>query len=150
MPPKYEETEEYKAEYRKLENQKSIERHDPAEIAGVRRGEPKTFLEAAQACVNPNIGDDKQSNKAYSTNCASCSIAFEAMQRGYDVEAVSGELPVIDEELSWETSGGFVNPADNSQCERIRINRQEIGCYDYFEKNMIVKKIKIIISYKVS
>lgn len=107
---KYEESEEYKKEYREREKQKSIERKDPDEIAGVKRGEPKTFLEAAQIGVNPNIGDNETTNTGYDNNCTSCALAFEAQQRGYDVEAVSGDLPIIDEKLSWDYSGGYIDP----------------------------------------
>jgi len=133
---KYEESEEYKKEYREREKQKSIERKDPDEIAGVKRGEPKTFLEAAQIGVNPNIGDNEKMNEGYNNNCTSSSVAFEAQQRGYDVEAVSGDLSIIDEGLALEDSGGFFDVVKEKPCEYDKINVKDISCYDYFEKNI--------------
>ena len=133
---KYKESEEYKKEYREREKQKSIERKDPEEIAGVKRGEPKTFLEIAKIGVNPNIGDNEKTNKGYDNNCTSCALAFEAQQRGYDVEAVSGDLPIIDEKLSWDYSGGYIDPVSKKTCNYSNISLDDTGCYDYFDKNM--------------
>jgi len=132
----YHESEEYKKEYRERENKKSIERKDPEEIAGVKRGEPKTFLEAAQIGVNPNIGDNEKTNEGYVNNCTSCVLAFEAQQRGYDVEAVSGDLAIIDEKLSWDYSGGYIDPVSKKPCNYSEVSLDDTGCYDYFDKNM--------------
>lgn len=133
---KYEESEEYKKEYRERENQKSIERQDPEEIAGVKRDEPKTFLESAQRGVNPNIGDNEKTNEGYGNNCTSCALAFEAQQRGYDVEAVSGDLPIIDDNLSHDYSGGYIDPISKKKCNYSEVSLDDTGCYDYFDKNM--------------
>ncbi len=133
---KYEENEEYKKEYREREKQKSIERKDPDEIAGVKRGEPKTFLEAAQIGVNPNIGDNEKTNVGYDNNCTSCALAFEAQQRGYDVEAVSGKLPIIDDKLSWDYSGGYIDPVSKKPCNYSEVSLDDVGCYEYFDGNM--------------
>lgn len=54
---------------------------------GAMREVPKTqsaeSIEESCKNVNPHFGHDDK----YSTNCASCSVAFELRQRGYDVQA---------------------------------------------------------------
>ena len=75
-------------------------------------------------------------NNGFDNNCTSCSIAFEALQRGYNVEAISGDSSIVEVGLSRDDSGGFFDVVNEMPCKYDNINVKDISCYDYFEKNM--------------
>ena len=56
LSKKYEESEEYKKEYREREKQKSIERKDPEEIAGVKRQVPVSLIIIKSVTYDKFIG----------------------------------------------------------------------------------------------
>ncbi|GEM_PF-5423507 len=78
-------SEEEKQEYIKKENEKSIERNDPEEIAGVKRGKPMSKQDAGGKNVNPNYNSD---DEGYKSNCTSCIPVHKAREMGYDIEAL--------------------------------------------------------------
>lgn len=127
------ETEEYKREYKKQENLKSIERNDPEEIAGVKRGEPMTFEEMTQKGVNPNYnGDD---NSGYAKNCQSCNVACELIMRGYDVEACSYDN-LVAQELAKNENSAYLNPITDEKCVPQEIDLEKEYCYEHLEKTI--------------
>lgn len=134
---KYEESEEYKKEYREREKQKSIERKDPDEIAGVQRGEPKTFYEMMQQGVNPNYSVQEDINGEYSKNCQSCNVACELLMRGYDVEANPYNNPTA-KELGKFKNSAYINPATGKQCIPEQIDLEKVDCYDYIDETVKV------------
>ena len=129
---KYEESEEYKKEYRERENQKSIERKDPEEIAGVKRGEPKTFEEAVQGGVNPSFEYENKN----SGNCQCCVGAAEMRRRGYDVSAVNRNESPMAEELANDGFGLWLDPKTGNRCEPYEIDANKENCYEYLDKTV--------------
>lgn len=75
-------------------------------IANVAPGEPMSFSEADSGHVNPNYGLDR----GYSINCQSCVVAFEARQRGYDVQVLPNTPGSMLETLSRDTSLAWIDP----------------------------------------
>ena len=134
---KYEESEEYKKEYRERENQKSIERQDPDEIAGVKRGEPKTFYEMMQQGVNPNYQGENDLEGKYSNNCQSCNVACELLIRGYDVEANSYENPTA-HELAKVDNSAYLDPMTGEKCVPGKVDLEKVDCSEYIDANIKV------------
>ena len=136
---KYEESEEYKKEYREREKQKSIERQDPDEIAGVKKGEPKTFYEMMQQGVNPNYRSQEDANDQYSTNCQSCNVACELVMRGYNVEANSYDNPVAHELAKTENSA-YLDPITGEKCVPNEIDLERVDCSEYINETVKVEE----------
>ena len=129
---KYEESEEYKKEYREREKQKSIERKDPDEIAGVKRGEPKTFEEMVQGGVNPSF----EYENVNSGNCQCCVGAAEMRRRGYDVLAVNRNESPIADELAYDDFGLWLDSKTGNRCEPYEIDANKENCYEYLDKTV--------------
>ena len=108
----------------------------PKEIAGVKRGEPKTFEEMAKQGVNPNYGSPDDTEGNYSNNCQSCTVAAELVIRGYDVEAGSYSTPEA-KELGTTAKSAYLNPETGEECLPDVIYA-ETGdeCYNYLEENV--------------
>ena len=129
---KYEESEEYKKEYREREKQKLIERQDPEEIAGVKKGEPKTFAEMVQGGVNPSFEYENKN----SGNCQCCVGAAEMRSRGYDVSAVNRNESPLAEELAYDDFGLWLDPQTGNRCEPYEIDAAKEKCSDYLDKTV--------------
>jgi len=129
---KYKESEEYKKEYREREKQKSIERKDPEEIAGVKRGEPMTFEEMVQCGVNPSFEYKNQD----SSNCQCCVGAAEMRRRGYDVSAVNRNESTMAEELAYDGFGLWLDPKTRNKCKPYEIDANKENCYEYLDKTV--------------
>ena len=145
---KYEESEEYKKEYRSRENQKSIERKDPDEIAGVKRGEPKTFYEMMQQGVNPNYQSQEDADDRYSNNCQSCNVACELVMRGYDVEANSYDNSTAHELAKTENSA-YLDPITGGKCIPEKIDIEKVDCSEYIDANVKVGE-RYEFSYRIT
>ena len=128
----YRESEEYKRVYREREKQKSIERKDPKEIAGVTRGDPKTFAEMVQGGVNPSFEYDNED----SGNCQCCVGAAEMRRRGYDVSAVNRNDSSLAEELAHDDFGLWLDPKTGNKCEPYEIDAAEEKCSSYLDKTV--------------
>ncbi len=129
---KYEESEEYKKEYREREKQKSIERQDPDEIAGVKRGEPKTFEEMVQGGVNPSFEYGNQD----SGNCQCCVATAEMRRRGYNVSATNRNESPLAEELAYDGFGLWLDPKTGNKCKPYEIDANKENCYEYLDKTV--------------
>ena len=105
----------------------------PDEIAGVKRGEPKTLLQVAQIGVNPNFNPESE-GEDYSINCSSAVFAADIQSRGYDVQAVPGNDAKV-KELSADISCGYLNPKTGELCspEVISVDEGE-SCYNYIQE----------------
>ena len=107
----------------------------PDEIAGVKRGEPKTLLEVAQQGVNPNYNPENEDEDAYSINCSSTVFSADMQCRGYNVEAVSGSISKV-EELSEDVSCGYLDPKTGKPCTRENIEiTDNDSVYNYVQNN---------------
>ena len=109
----------------------------PDEIAGVKRGEPKSLLDVAQRGVNPKYCSEEDIEGEYSNNCQSCVVAAELMIRGYNVEAVGASNPIA-QELKSSNVTAYIDPETGKECAYDTIYYNEISCYDYLEKNVKV------------
>ena len=107
----------------------------PDEVAGVKRGEPKTFEQMMQQGVNPNYMSEEDENGDYSKNCQSCTVAAELVIRGYDVEAAPYSTPEA-QELSQNGHTAYLDPETGEECVPDIIYTNEIDCYDYLEQNV--------------
>ena len=125
--------EQKKQEYIEKEREKSIIRKDPEEIAGVKQNDPRTFIEAVQQGVNPNIAEGDHSE--YNTNCQSCTVANEMLRRGYDVEAVSGDNIKL-KELSKHDESAYIDSENNLKCVPTKIDIGQYDCYEYLDNNI--------------
>lgn len=74
------------------------------------RGNPMTFEQADSGHVNPNYNPGKDDD--YSINCQTCVVAFEARQRGYDVEARPFDTEAA-KELAYNTNLAWIDPSTN-------------------------------------
>lgn len=83
----------------------TIKRHRPA-IATVVPGDEMSFDLADSGHVNPNIGK----GYGYSINCQSCVVAFEARERGYDVQVLPNTTGSMLEQLSRNTNMAWIDP----------------------------------------
>ena len=140
---KYIESEEYKKEYRKREKQKSIERKDPEEIAGVKRGEPMSFDEADGGKVNPNYGKDNDCSE----NCASCVYAYESRRRGYNVEATPAVEGSVTKELGKNFFNSWLDIETGIPCNGIEIDVKNENCFDFFTENAMDGERYALVSY---
>ena len=140
---KYEENEEYKKEYRAREKQKSIERKDPDEIAGVKRGEPMSFEEADGGKVNPKYGEDDDCNE----NCACCVYAYESRRRGFDVEATPATKGTVTEELGKNFFNSWLDAETGLPCNGIEIDVKNENCFDFFTENVMDGERYALVNY---
>ena len=115
--------------------QEKDKRMYPDEIAGVKRGEPKTFEQMMQQGVNPKYMSEKDENDEYSKNCQSCTVAAELVIRGYDVEAGPYSTPEA-KELGSNGNTAYLDPETGEECVADIIYTNEIDCYDYLEQNV--------------
>ena len=137
-----------KQEYIEREKEKSIVRNDPGEIAGVKHGEPKTFIEMMQQGVNPKYRDNEDNNGSYSKNCQSCNVACELVIRGYDVEASSYETPES-VELSKNGQSAYLDKETGEMCEPKEILLPINEYYDFVE-DMVQKGARYEFSYHIT
>lgn len=107
----------------------------PKEIAGVKRGKPKTFEEMAKQGVNPNFGSPEDTEGDYSDNCQSCTVAAELVIRGYDVEAGPYSTPEA-KDLGHSSKSAYLDPETGEECVPDIIYYNEISCIDYLEQNV--------------
>ena len=103
------------SDYITQENEKAVLRNDPESIAGVERGTPMSFEEAAGEDINPAYYQDEYQDE-YVNNCQSCVLAYEARRRGYDVQSVDCKAGSKAEELSYTTFGAWLD-SDGKPCE---------------------------------
>lgn len=111
------------------------ERLYPEEIAGVKRGEPKTFEQMVQQGVNPKYMSEEDDKGDYSDNCQSCTVAAELVIRGYDVEAGPYSTQEA-KELGNNGETAYLDPETGKKCVADIIYTNEIDCYDYLETNV--------------
>ena len=107
----------------------------PDEIAGVKRGEPKTFEQMTQQVINPKLYSEEDVEGDYSKNCQSCTVAAELVIRGYDVEAGPYSTPEA-QELGKFGKSAYLDPETGEECVPDIIYYNEISCNDYLEKNV--------------
>lgn len=81
------------------------------------RGNPMTFEQADSGHVNPNF-DPSSEYDGYRVNCQTCVVAFEARQRGYDVEARPRNTDAA-LDLSCDPSLAWIDPRTNKKPEYI-------------------------------
>ena len=113
----------------------------PDEIAGVKRGKPKTIIEVAQRQVNPKYGNFETDD--YIVNCQSCVIATHLQLMGIDVQAGSGQTSKA-KELSRDISFGYLNPKTGKICVPEILNLEKISCSEYLKKNAPPKSLYVI------
>ena len=140
--------EQKKQEYIEQEKEKSMVRKDPEEIAGVKRGEPKTFIEMMQQGVNPKYQGNEDNNGNYSKNCQSCNVACELVIRGYNVEASSYETPES-VELSKNGQSAYLDNQTGEMCEPKEI-LLPINEYYNFVDDMVQSGERYEFSYHIT
>ena len=115
--------------------QETDERLYPEEVAGVKRGEPKTFEQMVQQGVNPKYMSEEDDKGDYSDNCQSCTVAAELVIRGYDVEA--GPYSTHEaKDLGRSSKSAYLDPETGEECVPDIIYYNEISCIDYLEQNV--------------
>lgn len=82
-------------------------KHTPGTVAGVKKGQPMSFEKANGGAPNPYFNDKKYFG--YSSNCQSCTVAFEARLRGYDVRALPNNRNPYIRDLSYMTNLAYIN-----------------------------------------
>ena len=87
----------------------------PAEIVGVKRGQPMTFEEANGMKANPNF----TKGGGYRINCQTCVVANEARRRGYNVEALANTAGSKLSELSRKTNLAWIDSDTGTHPEYI-------------------------------
>jgi len=107
----------------------------PDEVAGVKRGEPKTFEQMMQQGVNPKLNSEEDIDGRYSKNCACCTFAALLVQRGYDVEAGAADAPLA-EEIKKADKTPYLDPETGEECVPQKINIDEVNCSDFLDKNV--------------
>ena len=118
------------------ENEQALDKRlYPEEIAGVKRGEPKTFEQMMQQGVNPKYMSEEDEDGDYSNNCQSCTVAAELVIRGYDVQAGPYSTPEA-QELGNNGKTAYLDPETGEECVRDIIYTSEIDCNDYLEQNV--------------
>lgn len=74
--------------------------------------------------INEYYELDIAEHEAYTTNCASCTAAYDLRQRGYDVVAAgiswADDEPTTDELLSWYNGAEYVNYENNKNFEKAK------------------------------
>lgn len=83
-------------------------KHTPGTVAGVSKGEPMNFEQANGGAPNPYY--NSKNLYGYQTNCQSCTVAFEARQRGYDVRALPNNRNPYIKDLAHYTALAYVLP----------------------------------------
>lgn len=114
------------------------------------RGNPMTFEQADSGHVNPNFVPKPPHNK-YSMNCQTCVVAFEARQRGYDVEARPYDDTGPAYYLAKDPSLAWIDPRTNKKPEYIyNPNLRDPESYLNFVKETVKlgKRYTIQILYK--
>ena len=76
-------------------------------VSGVRKGDPMTFEEADGRSPNPFFGR----GRPHAINCQSCVVAYEARRRGFDVMAMPRFRSDRADELAYDTSLAWIDPA---------------------------------------
>lgn len=76
------------------------------QIANVTPGNSMTFEQADSGHVNPNYGKDY----GYSINCQSCVVAFEARERGYNVQVLPCTKGSVLDRLSIDPRMAWIDP----------------------------------------
>lgn len=90
------------------------------QIANVTPGDSMTFEQADSGHVNPNYGKDY----GYSINCQSCVVAFEARERGYDVEVLPCTKGSALDRLSIDPRMTWIDPKTGKHPEYIYDNNR--------------------------
>ena len=109
----------------------------PDEIAGVKRGKPKTFEQMMQMGVNPNYMGEEDINGKYSKNCQSCNVTCELIIRGYNVEANSWDNNKA-KELAKNDNSAYIDSITGKKCVPQRIDIEKEDCFEFLDK--IIKK----------
>lgn len=76
-------------------------------VSGVKRGNPMSFEDADGRKPNPFFGR----GRPYDDNCQSCVVAYEARRRGFDVMAMPRFRSDRADELAYDTSLAWIDPA---------------------------------------
>ena len=76
-------------------------------LAGVKRGNAMSFVEADTGNVNPDYTGRHDGN---SINCQTCVVAFEARLRGYDLMAMPNNPGSMPEKVSYNTRLPWIDP----------------------------------------
>ena len=127
--------------------QETDERLYPEEIAGVKRGEPKTFDEIVNSGgVNPTYEQTIENNQD-DGNCNSCVAAYLYNRRGYSVNAASTLDNEKAEELSHNGLDLWVEPKTGKVAEWTELDTEKVNSYDYLQKNMKIGEIYELAEY---
>lgn len=114
-----------------LKEQETVQ--NPSVIAGVKRGKPMSFEEAAGDEINPHYYDGSEGNY---NNCQCCVVAYEARRRGYDVEAVAQNGKGKPGELSFHPFEAWLDK-NGVVCEGEVINvKNAKECYDWLDNKI--------------
>lgn len=90
------------------------------QIANVTPGNSMTFEQADSGHVNPNYGKDY----GYSINCQSCVVAFEARERGYNVQVLPCTKGSTLDRLSIDPRMAWIDPKTGKHPEYIYDNNR--------------------------
>lgn len=90
------------------------------QIANVTPGNSMTFEQADSGHVNPNYGKDY----GYSINCQSCVVAFEARERGYNVQVLPCTKGSVLDRLSIDPRMAWIDPKTGKHPEYIYDNNR--------------------------
>ena len=96
-----------------------INSHRPP-IVNVSPGENMTFEQADSGHVNPNYGKEY----GFSINCQSCVVAFEARERGYDVQVLPCTKGSALERLSHDPRMAWIDPKTGKHPDYIYDNNR--------------------------
>ena len=119
----------------------------PDEIAGVKRGKPKTFEEIVNSGgVNPTYEQTIENNQD-DGNCNSCVAAYLYNRRGYSVNAASTLDNEKAEELSHNGLDLWIDPETEQIAEWTVIDTNKISSYDYLKENVQVGEIYELAEY---
>lgn len=90
------------------------------QIANMTPGNSMTFEQADSGHVNPNYGKDY----GYSINCQSCVVAFEARERGYNVQVLPCTKGSVLDRLSIDPRMAWIDPKTGKHPEYIYDNNR--------------------------
>lgn len=106
----------------------------PKTIASISKGQSMSFTQADNKHCNPNYN---RLNKAYSHNCQSCVVAYEARRRGYNVQAMPRQTKGKTAELAIHSSWAWIEPKTGKKCEYTYINTNNAQEHrKYLEQNI--------------
>lgn len=93
-----------------------------------------TFSQADSGHINPYYHPQ---NYAYSHNCQSCVVTYEARIRGYDVQVAPKQHTGKTEQLARHSSWAWLDAKTNKKCEysRIPVNNG-LDCYKWMDKTI--------------